>query len=84
MDFLTYLRSLHDIAYQANIADVPDMRSYWQRPEHAETHVNACLKMVRSLISEREFEIFLDCFGDFDSFVVALKEHRKGLTLHIL
>lgn len=64
-----YLRQLHDLAYVANRADSAELRENWQHASHASAHVNALLDIVKSLLTERDYEIFLDCFGDFDAFL---------------
>ena len=72
MDKLTYLKMLHDLAYQANLADVPDRREAWQQYQHAATHAQPLLDIVKSLLSPAEFELFCDCVGDFDAFAANL------------
>lgn len=69
-----YLRKLHDLAYTANRADSPEMAQDWQAASHASAHVNALLDIVKSLLTAREYEIFLDCFGDFDAFICNAKK----------
>lgn len=71
-----YLRSLHDLAYQANLADAPDRREDWQTADMASTHAQPLLDIVRSLMNAREFEVFCDCFGDFDSFLYNIEREQ--------
>ena len=65
MDKIEYLRKLHDIAYQANLADAPDMADEWQSPSMACTHVQPILDIVQSMLSPEQYQMFLDCFGCF-------------------
>lgn len=72
MEKTTYLRMLHDLIYQANLADTDDRAEPWQDASHAHKHAQPMLDIARSLMNAREYEIFLDCFGDFDSFLSAI------------
>lgn len=67
MEKIEYLRKLHDLAYVANMAD-SDRAEPWQQWQHAATHAQPLLDMVKSLMSPAEYELFCDCFGDFDAF----------------
>jgi len=67
MDKITYLRSLHDLIYVANLADT-DRREDWQEAKQASTHAQALLDIVGSIVSRSEYDMFLNCFGDFESF----------------
>lgn len=69
MEKLDYLEKLHDLAYAANQADVAELRADWQTPDQVSTHVNALMALVRDVIGNgTAMDLFLDCFGDFDSF----------------
>lgn len=63
-----YLRHLHDLAFQANLADT-DQREAWQWADMASKHAQPLLDMIASMMNREEFRIFCDCFGDFDSFI---------------
>lgn len=67
MDKITYLRSLHDLIYIANLADT-DRREDWQEAKQSATHAQAMLNLVESILTKGEYEVFLNCFGDFNSF----------------
>jgi hypothetical protein len=67
MDKITYLRSLHDLIYVANLADT-DRREEWQEAKQSATHAQALLDIVGSIVSRSEYDMFLNCFGDFESF----------------
>jgi hypothetical protein len=72
MTKLQYLRHLHNIAYQANLADsaIPEA---WQTPDMAATHVQPVLDIARSMLTPAQYQAFLDCFGDFASFAALLE-----------
>ncbi len=73
-----YLEKLHDLIYQANFADSDsENRQDWQKPEHARDHCNPLFRIVDSLLTEQERQLFGDCLGDFDGFV-ALMERGDG------
>ncbi len=73
MTKIEYLRRLHDIAYQANLADT-DRAEDWQFPGMSSLHVNPILDIIESMMSPAQYQMFLDCFGDFASFVAGLRE----------
>jgi hypothetical protein len=73
MTKIEYLRRLHDIAYQANLADTEHAEG-WQRASMASAHVNPILDIVESMMSPPQYQMFLDCFGDFASIVAGLRE----------
>jgi hypothetical protein len=72
MEKIAYLRHLHDIAYQANLADT-DRAEDWQWPGMAHHHAQPILDIIESMLSPEQYEIFLNCFGDFESFIYNLK-----------
>ena len=53
MTKIEYLRRLHDIAYQANLADT-DRAEGWQRASMASAHVNPILEIVESMMFTRK------------------------------
>ena len=72
MTKIQYLRLLHDIAYQANLADT-DTAHAWQTPDMASTHVQPVLYIASSMLTPDQYQAFLDCFGDFASFASLLE-----------
>jgi hypothetical protein len=72
MTKIQYLRLLHDIAYQANIADTSSADA-WQTPEMAATHCQPVLDIACSMLTPAQYQAFLDCFGDFASFAALLE-----------
>lgn len=63
-----YLKSLHDLIYQANLAD-SDRAEAWQKAKHAATHCQPLLDIAHDTIgSESGYQVFCDCLGDFASF----------------
>jgi hypothetical protein len=71
-DKIQYLRLLHDIAYQANLADTSSADA-WQTPEMAATHCQPVLDIACSMLTPAQYQAFLDCFGDFASFAALLE-----------
>ena len=72
MTKIQYLRLLHDIAYQANIADTSSADA-WQTPEMAATHCQPVLDIACSMLTPAQYQAFLDCFGDFAAFAALLE-----------
>jgi hypothetical protein len=72
MTKVQYLRRLHDIAYQANLADTSSADA-WQTPDMAATHCQPVLDIARSMLTPAQYQAFLDCFGDFASFAALLE-----------
>ena len=73
-----YLEKLHDLIYQANRADVRDLREDWQESNHVLDHCNPLSRIAESILTDEEFELFCDCLGDFDSFKY---NHAKLFTV---
>jgi hypothetical protein len=72
MTKIQYLRLLHDIAYQANLADTSSADA-WQTPDMAATHCQPVLDIACSMLTPAQYQAFLDCFGDFASFAALLE-----------
>jgi hypothetical protein len=67
MHKMDYLKKLHDLAYQANMADTSEKED-WQAAHMASSHCQPLLDMVRSMLHPEEYQAFLDNFGDFGGF----------------
>ena len=76
MTNLEYIRKLHDLAYQANLADTEQAED-WQTPSMAHSHAQALLDIVSSMMDAEQYQVFLDCFGDFGSFEYNLRHMAK-------
>jgi hypothetical protein len=72
MTKLEYIRKLHDVAYIANLAD-SDRAEAWQWPGMAHYHVQPVLDIIESMLTREQYQCFLDCFGDFESFARYVK-----------
>ncbi len=77
MTRIEYIRALHDLMYQANKADAPDIREDFQEARHASDHVNKLDEVLCDVLTSEERNVFGDCFGDFDSFVAEMKRRSE-------
>lgn len=71
MEKMAYLKMLHDIAYQANLADT-ERKESWQHWSHASEHVQKVLDIVSSMLTDSEYDLFLNCFGCFTDFAIQM------------
>ena len=78
MTRIEYIHALHDLMFQANKADAPNIREDWQETKHASDHVNKLDEVLRDVLTSEERDIFFNCFGDFDSFEVELKRRERA------
>ena len=72
MTKMEYIRKLHDVAYVANLAD-SDRAEAWQCAKMAHSHVQPVLDIIESMLTREQYQCFLDCFGDFESFAHYVK-----------
>ena len=73
MTKMEYIRKLHDVAYIANLAD-SDRAEAWQWAQMAHSHVQPVLDIIESMLTREQYQCFLDCFGDFESFAYYMKK----------
>ena len=74
MHKMAYLKKLHDLAYQANLADTSEKED-WQTAHMASSHCQALLDIVGSMLHPEEYQAFLDNFGDFGGFEHHMASH---------
>jgi hypothetical protein len=72
MTKMEYIRKLHDVAYIANLAD-SDRAEAWQCAKMAHSHVQPVLDIIENMLTREQYQCFLDCFGDFESFARYVK-----------
>ena len=80
---IEFLEQIHDAAVIANRADACDDERWqpWMKPEYCATIAQPLLNIVRDVLDDDDaYQLFLDLFGDFDSFKVAYKRHQAEIV----